>query len=333
MTPAETMPISLKHIEEAAARIAGEAVRTPVIESDALNRHLGARILIKPENLQRTGSFKFRGAFNRLSQLSSVERAAGVVAWSSGNHAQGVAAAAERLNIPAAIVMPKDAPRVKLHKTRAFGAETILYDRETENREDIARRLASTRGAILVPSYDDVDIIAGQGTVGLEFARQASANDARLDLLLVCCGGGGLIAGVATAFAALSPTTDIFSVEPDGFDDHARSLISKRRERNPAEAGSICDALLAPTPGEITFAINRRLLKGGLSVSDDETRAAIRYAADELKLVTEPGGAVALAAALHRRIDCSNKTVGIVVSGGNIDPHMLSRVVGDPTSS
>lgn len=326
MTPGG-LDITLSDIEDAAARIAGAAIRTPLIESDALNERLGARVLIKPENLQRTGSFKFRGAFNRLSRLTPAERAAGVVAWSSGNHAQGIAAAARRLNMRAAIVMPGDAPRVKLENTRSYGAEVIPYDRATENREDIARRIASERGATLVPSYDDRDIIIGQGTAGLELARQADARDARLDALLVCCGGGGLIAGMATAFAALSPSTEIYSVEPEGFDDHARSLASGRREHNTGTKPSICDALLAPTPGELTFPVNRRLLKGGLSVSDDEARAAIRYAATALKLVAEPGGAVALAAALHEKIDCSNKTVGVVISGGNIDPNLLAEIL------
>ena len=321
------MLINFTDVEAAAKRIEGAAVRTPVIESPVLNEEVGARVLIKPECFQRTGSFKFRGAYNRLRQLSERERAAGVVAWSSGNHAQGIAAAAKMLGVRAAIVMPDDAPAVKTANTRAYGAEIIAYDRYTQSREDIGSRLAEERGATLVPSYDDQHIIAGQGTCGLEFARQCSALDVCLDQLLVCCGGGGLIAGSSVAFNELSPHTEIYSVEPAGFDDHVRSLESGKREKNDPDARSICDALLAPDPGALTFPINRAFLTGGLCVTDDEVRAAMRYAFSTLKLVAEPGGAVALAAVLSRKLPVTGKTIGVVISGGNVDPTLFADII------
>ncbi len=319
--------VQFSDIVRAARRIEGEAVRTPVIESPALNQQVGARVLIKPECLQRSGSFKFRGAYNRLAQLNDAQRKAGVVAWSSGNHAQGIAAAAQILGITAAIVMPHDAPPVKAEKTRGYGAEIIGYDRYTESREEIGARLAEERGAVLVPSYDDPHIIAGQGTCGQEFAQQADALGIALDDLLVCCGGGGLIAGSSLAFASLSPDTAVYSVEPADFDDHVRSLASGQREKNPPDARSICDALLAPEPGALTFPINQATLSGGLSVSDDEVKTAMRFAFSTLKLVIEPGGAVALAALLAGKLDVKGKTVGIVISGGNVDPALFGEII------
>ena len=320
---------SFSDIAEAGARIAGYAVVTPLIESPVLNADVGARVLVKPESLQRSGSFKFRGAFNRLSKLDGDQREAGVVAWSSGNHAQGVAAAAAILGIHATIVMPHDAPKIKIDKTRAYGAEIIGYDRYTESREQIATALARQRGAVLVPSYDDPDIIAGQGTCGLEVAAQTQALGVSLDVLLVCCGGGGLIAGTALAMRELSPQTKIYSVEPAEFDDHARSLQSGKRERNPPQARSICDALLAPEPGALTFPINKQRLSGGLSVTDGEVKAAMRYAFSTLKLVVEPGGAVALAALLADKLDAGGQTVGIVLSGGNVDPALFCEILSE----
>lgn len=314
-----TQSVSYEKITAAAVRLKGLSVVTPVIENAALNAACGGRVLLKPECLQRTGSFKFRGAYNRIVQLDAGERKAGVVAWSSGNHAQGVAAAAALLGTRATIVMPHDAPRVKLQRTLELGAEVVGYDRFSEDREAIARNIAQRSGAALVPSYDHADVIAGQGTCGLEFAQQLDSLNAALDSLLVCCGGGGLISGVATAFAALSPATSVFSVEPSEFNDTARSLIAGERLANPADARSICDALLAEQPGALTFAINQRLLSGGLSVSDDEVRMAMRFAFEHLKLVVEPGGAVALAAVLSGKHDCRNQTVGVVISGGNVD--------------
>lgn len=324
---APKMAATPEDVRAAAARIKPVAVRTPLLESQPLNEATGARILIKPECLQRTGSFKFRGAYNRLAQLSEPQRRAGIVAWSSGNHAQGVAAAAQLLDIPASIVMPSDAPAVKLEKTRGYGADIVPYDRRTQSREDIGRALAEERGAVLVPSFDDPDIIAGQGTTGWELFEQTAAIECELDAVLVCCGGGGLTAGIALVLAELSPRTEIFCVEPVDFDDHARSLKSGRRERNTGDAHSICDALLVPQPGELTFAINGRLLAGGLTVTDDEVAHAMRYAFSNLKLVVEPGGAVALAAALAGKTDLAGKTVGVILSGGNVDPSLFARVV------
>ena len=310
----------------AAARLAGHARRTPLLGGTPLDESTGGRILLKLETLQHTGSFKFRGAYNRLAQIPADRRGAGVVAFSSGNHAQGVAAAARLLGIPATIVMPADAPRVKMRNTLALGAEVIEYDRLRESRESIAARIAEQRGAVLVPSFDDPDIIAGQGTVGLEIAEQAAESGA-LDDVVVCTSGGGLVAGTALAVRAMSPATRIWSAEPAGHDDHRRSLASGRRESNEPGTRSICDALLAPEPGVLTFEINRRLLAGGLAVTDQEVRAAIAYAARTLKLIVEPGGAVALAAVMAGRIDARGRTVAVVLSGGNIDDALLREVL------
>lgn len=321
--------LTVEDIEAASRRIEGHAVVTPVIENTALNEMAGARLFIKPECLQRSGSFKFRGAYNRLSQLDDDQKKAGVVAWSSGNHAQGVAAAAALLGVPAVIVMPEDAPRVKAEKTRGFGAEIVSYDRYREDREAIGAALAKERGAVIVPSYDDPMIITGQGTCGLEFSRQCEAMGVSLDVVLVCCGGGGLSAGIATAMNARSPDTEVYCVEPAEFDDHKRSLAAGGHVANDPEARSICDALLTPTPGALTFPINKRLLSGGLSVTDDEVRHAIRTAFSVLKLVAEPGGAVALAAALAGKLDIAGKNVGVIISGGNVDPEMFADVIAD----
>ncbi len=319
---------SFADIEAAAARLAGRAVITPLLASPALDERVGGRVLIKPENLQRTGSFKFRGAYNKIAQIPEADRVAGVVAYSSGNHAQGVAAAAKLLNVPATIVMPADAPSIKIENTRSYGAEVLLYDRYREAREEVAAALVSERGAILVRPYDDPDVIAGQGSCGLELARQAASLGQQVEQLLVCCGGGGLTAGVALAMAELSPSTAIYTVEPEGFDDTARSVAAGRRQANEGGASSICDALLAPIPGELTFAINRRLLAGGLVVSDEDTRRAMAYAFRHLKLVVEPGGAVALAALLSGKLEASGKTTALILSGGNVDPERYAEVIG-----
>jgi len=320
-------------VRAAAVRVAGHARRTPLLSETPLDGRCGGIVLLKLETLQHTGSFKFRGAYNRLAQLGPAQRAAGVVAFSSGNHAQGVAAAARLLGIPATIVMPADAPRVKLQNTIALGAEVITYDRLRESREALAARLAAERGAVLVPSFDDPDIIAGQGTVGLEIAEQAAALGVRLDDVIVCTSGGGLVAGTALAIRALSPATRVWTAEPEGHDDHRRSLASGRRETNAPGTRSICDALLAPEPGALTFEINRRLLAGGLAVSDAEVREAIGYAARTLKLVVEPGGAVAFAAVLAGRIDTRGRNVAVVLSGGNIDDQLLRDVLSGTGNS
>jgi threonine dehydratase len=320
-------PPEFDDVRAAAARIAGHARRTPLLSATPLDDRTGGRILLKLETLQHTGSFKFRGAYNRLSQLDAAQRAAGVVAFSSGNHAQGVAAAARLLGMPAVIVMPADAPHVKMQNTLALGAKVVTYDRLRESREVIAARLAVERRAVLVPSFDDPDIIAGQGTVGLEIAEQAAELGMPLDDVIVCTSGGGLVAGTALAIHALSPGTRVWTAEPEGHDDHRRSLASGRRESNAPGTRSICDALLAPEPGALTFEINRRLLAGGFAVSDAEVCEAIAYAARTLKLVVEPGGAVALASLLAGRIEADGRTIAVVLSGGNIDDELLRGVL------
>jgi len=316
----ERLPLpTIEDVRAAAATLAPVAVKTPLLRSQALDRIAEARVLIKPELLQRTGSFKFRGAYNKISRIPPERRSRGVVAFSSGNHAQGVAAAAQLLGAPATIVMPSDAPAIKVENTRGYGAEVVLYDRDREDREAIAREIVARTGAVLVPPYDDPDIIAGQGTVGLELVEQAEALGCRLDLVLAPCSGGGLMAGIATAVEALSPATRLMSVEPEGFDDMARSLASGRRERNAHGRRSLCDALMSPTPGILTFRINRELTAGGLWASDAEVQRAMAFAFRELKLVVEPGGAVPLAALLAGKAQAAGRTIALVLSGGNVD--------------
>ena len=312
-------------VAAAAERLRGVAAATPLVESDALNELTGGRLLVKAESLQRTGSFKFRGAYNAIATL----RPPAVVAFSSGNHAQGVALAARLLGIPASIVMPSDAPRTKLEGTRALGAEVITYDRAAEDREAIGREVAARTGATVIRPFDEPLVIAGQGTVGLELAEQAAARGAKLDAVTVCCGGGGLIAGCALALTQLVPGVAVHSVEPEAFDDTARSLAAGRRLGNPPEARSFCDALLSPMPGEITFAVNSRLLREGLTVSDAEVATAMRLAFRHLRLVVEPGGAVARAAALSGKLPVRGRTVGVVVSGGNVDAELFARVLAE----
>jgi len=314
-------------VEDAARRIAGLAVRTPLLESEALNRRLGGRLLVKAEVLQVTGSFKFRGAYNRISRLSDAERAKGVVAYSSGNHAQGVAAAAHYARCPATIVMPADAPAVKRKGTEFWGAKVVTYDRQKDDRIAIARRIVEGNGAAMVPPYDDFFIIAGQGTAGLELVEQAAERKAALDAVLVPCGGGGLVGGTSLAVKAHSPRTDVYAVEPEGFDDTVRSLVSGERQGNRAGAVSLADALMAPAPGEMTLPINRRTLAGGYAVGDAAMLAAMATAFRFLKIVVEPGGAVALAAVLTGAFDARGKTVAVVVSGGNVDGPLFARAL------
>jgi len=316
--------IDLQDIEAAAMRLRSVAIRTPLLECPALDEACDGKVLLKPECLQRTGSFKIRGAYNLMSQLNDEQKKCGVVAFSSGNHAQGVAAAGRMLGIHAAIVMPEDAPRAKIENTRRLGGETILYDRYTGDREQIARKVAAERGAVLVPSYDHKDIIAGQGTVGLEIVQQCG--DDAPDQVLVCCGGGGLIAGSATAILALAPAAQVFAVEPEHFDDTARSLVAGKRVNNDPAARGICDALQAVTPGKLTFEMNLTLLTGGIVVTEQSVRDAMRFAFRELKMVIEPGGAVALAAVLAGKIDCRNRRTVVVLSGGNVDPALFSDI-------
>lgn len=312
--------IDCQDVVEAARRLDGYAVRTPLLENALLNERVGGRVLLKPEVLQRSGSFKFRGAFNRLSQLSPEEREGGVVAWSSGNHAQGVAAAAAILGLRAAIVMPSDAPALKIANTKGYGADVVLYDRWTESREEIAKRIADERGSAVVPPFDHPQIMAGQGTVGLEIVEQAQAMGVVPDDVLAPCSGGGLLSGIATAVRHFFPDTRVWSVEPAGFDDVARSLEKGERVGNEGGKSSLCDALLTPMPGALTFPVMKDKLAGGLSVTDEEVQAAMAYAFTVLKLVVEPGGAVGLAAVLSGKLPVQGRTVAVVLSGGNVDP-------------
>lgn len=321
------LPVEPADIDAAAQVLAPYAVRTPLLSSPALDERVGARVLLKPEMLQRTGSFKFRGAFNKISSIPMSEREGGVVAFSSGNHAQGVAAAARLLNMQATIVMPADAPLSKRERTKGYGAEVVLYDRDREDREAIARAIAAKRGATLVPPYDDPKIIAGQGTIGLEIANDSTTLGIAPDIVVAPASGGGLIAGIATAIKARFPQTSLMSAEPEGFDDHARSLRAGKREPHRAEGRTICDALMASIPGELTFAINQRLLSQGVTASDDEVAVAVSFVFRELKLVVEPGGAVGLAALLAGRIKARGKTVVIVLSGGNVDADLFARLI------
>ncbi|WP_454626337.1 threonine/serine dehydratase [Bradyrhizobium cenepequi] len=320
-------PVAAADIEAAARVVAPFAVRTPLLSFPVLNERAGTKVFLKPEMLQRTGSFKFRGAFNKLSSIPQAQRGGGVVAFSSGNHAQGVAAAAKILNMQATIVMPADSPVTKRERTKSYGAEVVLYDRDREDREAIANGIASKRGATLVRPYDDPFVIAGQGTVGREIAEDMTALGLTPDIVVAPASGGGLIAGVATAVKAQFPQAKVIVAEPKGYDDHALSLQAGHREPHPAAARTICDALMAAMPGELTFAINGKLLAGGVSVSDEEVAAAVAFAYRELKLVVEPGGAVGLAALLAGRIDAKGKNVVIVLSGGNVDADLFAKLV------
>ena len=326
----KTLP-TIDDVEDAVRRIAGKAIETPLLESPALNQRVGGRVLVKAESLQRTGSFKFRGAFNKIKRV--VEEGGcpgGVVAYSSGNHAQGVAAAAQLLGLPATIVMPADAPAIKLENTKGYGAEVVVYDRLKENREAIAGAIAARRKATIVPPFDDLYIIAGQGTAGLEMARQAKAAGAKLDAALFPCGGGGLISGSTIGLQAALPGLPVYSCEPAAFDDTRRSLLA--HHRLPVEPGgkSICDGLLSPIPGEMTFALNDKNLAGGFALGDDEVLAAMAFAFRVMKLVLEPSGAVGLAALLGGQFDCKGKTVGLLCSGGNVDPDVFARCLKLP---
>ena len=314
-------------VDEAARRLAGVAVHTPLLTSAALDAKTGGRIFLKAETLQHTGSFKFRGAYNKLAAIPPERRVGGVVAFSSGNHAQGVAAAARLLGMRCVIVMPADAPRAKRDRTAALGAEVVLYDRARDDREAIAGDIAARRGAVLVPPYDDALIIAGQGTAGREIVEDLGALGLVPEVVVVTASGGGLTAGIALAIKARVPTASLYTAEPQGFDDHARSFRSGRREENAALTGTICDALMARMPGKLTFAINRSLVGAGVVVSDQEVAAAVAFAFAELKLVVEPGGAVALAALLTGKVDVKNKVAVAVLSGGNVDPELFYRLV------
>ncbi len=319
--------MNINMIRAANARLDGHVRRTPLLNSPFLDEIAGRRVWIKPECLQHTGSFKFRGGWSALSALSEDKRKQGVIAFSSGNHAQGVAYAAARHNAPAVIIMPSDAPQLKIENTRALGAEVVLYDRGSEDRDAIGARLAEERGLTLVKPFDEPEVIAGQGTCGLEIAEQAKHVGIDQADVLVCCGGGGFTSGIALALEADAPGLRVRPVEPEGFDDVIRSLASGKIERNAQVSGNICDAIISPQPGDITFPILHRLCTSGITVSEDDALRAMAHAFLRLKLVAEPGGAVALAAALFHGDQIEGDDVIVTISGGNVDPAMFARAL------
>ena len=321
------LPVTIEMIRDAAARLAPHIVATPLLEHPALNKQVGGRVFLKCENLQRVGAFKFRGAYNKISQIDPKAFPGGVVASSSGNHAQGVAAAATLLGMKSAIVMPKDAPPMKIARTKAFGGEVVPYARERDDRDAMARALCEERKAAFVPPFDDADVIAGQGTAGLEIMAEVARRGVKLDAVLVNVSGGGLASGITIAVKDASPSTEMWTVEPAGFDDFARSLASGKPEHNDRLSGSICDALMAQSPGKLPLAIGRALMKGGIAVTDDEVRDAMRFAFEELKLVVEPGGAASLAAILTSKIPAKGRAVAALLSGGNADPAQFARII------
>ena len=324
--PAAAAPPDIDDIRAAAKRIAPYAVRTPLLESPRLNDRLGFRLLVKPECLQRTGAFKLRGACNTIMGLD--DAVGDVVAYSSGNHAQAVAYAARLRGIRAHIIMPDDAPKMKIEGTKSYGAQVIMYDRYAQSREEIGEALASEHGAELVRPYDDARVIAGQGTVGLEIAAQCAEIGATPEHVVCCCGGGGLIAGTSIALKADMPGAKIWAAEPEGFDDTVRSLKSGNIESVDGDARSICDAIVTPRPGDITFSVNRNTLSGGFAVSDDTVLRAMASAFAYLKLVCEPGGTVAFAAVLDGCLPKDTECAVAVITGGNVDAEMFTRALG-----
>lgn len=319
--------MNIDMIRAAATRLQGHGRRTPLLNSPFIDEVAGRRVWVKPECLQHTGSFKFRGAWSALSALKPEVRKRGVIAFSSGNHAQGVALAAKLHDAPSVIVMPSDSPALKIANTRAYGAEVLLYDRDKESREEIGARLSAERGLTLIKPFDEPEVIAGQGTCGLEIATQAAENGIKEADVLICCGGGGLTSGVALALEVDAPGLRPRPVEPEGFDDVARSLRSGGIERNNRTSGNICDAIITPQPGNITFPIMQRLCGPGLVVSEEETLTAMAHAFNRLKVVAEPGGAVALAAALFRKDEIEGDDVIVTISGGNVDAPMFARAL------
>ncbi len=322
----KVMDFTYKNITNAYKSINNLIINTPLVTNDYINNLLNAEVYFKLENLQNTGSFKLRGATHKISKLSSTNIKNGVVAYSSGNHAQAVAYAAQKKKISAKIIMPKNAPKIKIDNTKKYGAEIILYDTFFENREKIGNIISKNENRTLIKPYDDIDIIAGQGTVGVEIADELKRISKKPDIFLCCCGGGGLIAGSSTYLQYEFPKLKSYAVEPEGFDDTKISLIKKKITKNFTNTKSICDALLAPMPGEITFLINSRNLEGGISVSDDEVKRTIVLLSEHLKIVVEPGGAVAAAAILNKKINIKNKIVIVMISGGNIDLELFKTL-------
>jgi len=331
--PPNSGPPGIAEIRRAAERIAGEAVITPLVSSPALDARLGGRIFLKCENLQRTGSFKFRGAYNAVSAIPAGERSHGVVAVSSGNHAQGVAEAARLFGIASTIIMPADAPAVKRAGVEASGGRIIPYDRASQDRDQVAAEVLARVGGTLVHPYNDAGVIAGQGTIGLEIVERLRSRGLAPDAVLVPCGGGGLSGGVGEALKAEAPGSEFFIVEPAGFDEYGRSLREGRIIANTTTTGSVCDSLLSKAPGTLAFPLNRANATGALAVSDDEALAAVAYAFRTLKLVVEPGGAVALAALLAGRIPVAGRTIVAVLSGGNVDPAIMARALASAEPS
>ncbi len=323
--------LGLEYVAAATHGLRGVAVQTPLLESHEANERLGARLLIKAENMQRTGAFKIRGAYNCIRQLTNAQKAGGVITYSSGNHAQGVALAARLFGTHALIVMPDDVPEAKRAATRALGARIVMFSRDAEASDDVVERLRRQTGRIVVPPSGDLRVLAGAATVATELLEQASGKNARLDALLVPCGGGGLTAASAVVMAARSPDTRVYAVEPAQFDDTRRSLATGQRVANPPGRRTICDAIMTPMPNELTFAINRELLAGGLTASDAEVRDAMRFVYRHFRMVVEPGAAVGLAAVLAGQIDIAGKTVATIITGGNIDAARFCRLVGPDT--
>ncbi|WP_428408568.1 threonine ammonia-lyase [Hyphococcus sp.] len=322
-------PITADGVRAAAGRLSGKAVRTPLLENQTLNDIAGGRVLLKAEVLQHYGSFKFRGAYNLISQLSEEERRRGILAWSSGNHAQGVALAARMAGAHATIIMPADAPAIKTGNVKALGAEIIFYDRYSEDREEIAERIIAEKGMVLAPSFDHPHIIEGQGTVALETFDEAQARGLSLDAFIVCCGGGGLTSGCALILEDASPETDVWIAEPEGFDETWASIRDGVRHRADVTRRTICDAIASPAPGRLTLPIMERLVRGGLTVTEEDVRRAMIFAWRELKLVVEPGGAAALAGLLSGKFDAKAKVTALTLSGGNVDAPLFAAILED----
>lgn len=314
-------------IKKAYDRIKSKVLKTPLIYNETVNRLFKANIFFKLENLQITGSFKLRGASNVISQLSEKERSNGVVAFSSGNHAQAVSYVSKLENISSKIVMPKNAPQIKINNTIKFGSEIVLYDPLKQSREEIAKKISSKENKKIIKPYDDLQTIAGQGTAGLEIVEDLKKNNIKPDIYLCCCGGGGLIAGTSIYLKKFFPNLKIYSAEPENYNDTQLSLLSNKIIENKHSENSICDSLLAKKPGEITFSINKKILEAGLSVTEEEVKKAIIYLAENLKVVVEPGGAVAAATLLNNKLNFKNKNIVVMISGGNIDYSLFSNLV------
>ena len=314
-------------IQAAEDRLSDQVIQTPILESSQLNEQLGCRLLLKAEALQRTGSFKFRGAYNKISQIPTHQRFKGVVAYSSGNHAQGVAAAAQIFDLPATIVMPSDAPDIKIQNTRSYGADIEFYDRKIGNRVKMAKRISDETGGLLIPPYNDPDIIAGQGTIALELIRQSEELNVKLDIVMGPSSGGGMMSGCSLVLKHYDPRVMLYCVEPENYDDIAQSLACGQRMKLKSKRHSICDALLLETPGDLTFQILKELNVGGLVVSDQATVHAMLVAFQAFKIVLEPSGAIALAAALEQKINLKGKTVAVICTGGNVDPSLFQKAL------